>query len=418
MKKSLLLFLTLLMIFLTACGVKEPPVNKSLEYNSETDCQFAKITAGRSSLAESPDGYYYISSDPMCFLRFIDKKTLEDTIVCGKPDCLHEKGNPEQCNAYFDTIPGGGTSLCYYEGKLYLITMEADPKTFSRQAYLTEVSLDGSRRKNIWKMDWKTSDICGNLSHMIIHRGTMYFCVFDANTDRDSPIHIYAYSLATKKCRLISDEFCGVNCIVAVGDYLYFSAFDQKTQQDVCYQYTISGGTFSTLPAEYHAMFFHSNGIFLKQTGSNVYFSANLTGEGVAELKQPIDRLVACNEEYLLVQQQTILHKESGRIISAEEYYEALDNFSAMEFKDREEEALAYQDFLGQYERSFSKDISIWNAKTCTEIGTMTLPCDVVNFFEGDLLICSDQDLGELHRIDLSKFGTADFLWESSRRVN
>lgn len=417
MKKFLVILLCVCLLFLTACKKTELPPNTSMEYNSETDCQFTKMPAGRSSLAESPEGYYYISYE-IGFLRFIDKATLEDIVVCGKPDCLHEKGDPEQCNAYFDTAPGGAASLCYYEGKLYLLANEYDPKNFSKGVSLMEVSLDGSKRKRAWKMNWETSDSFPNVQQMIIHRGVVYFSVFDTDTMDESPMQIYAYSLATKKCKRIADEYQGISYLTAVGDYLYFSAFDSDEMKSFYHRYTISTGETVALSKEYSALSFYQEGVLLRQTGDNFYFSADLAIEHPTETGRRFDRVVACSKDYVVEESVTIIHKESGREISNKEYNEALDAFYAVTYSSEEEKYAAYVVFLDQYQRTNSGKVSVWDANTWELLGETVIPCGNrgVNFFDGNILICSDQNFGELHRIDISKLGTADFVWESSKK--
>ena len=57
---------------------------------------FPERFSGSSGTVISPceEGYYYFIDDHVYFL---DGETLESTIACNKPDCIHG----EDCNAYF-----------------------------------------------------------------------------------------------------------------------------------------------------------------------------------------------------------------------------------------------------------------------------------------------------------------------------
>ena len=94
--KWLALGIAVLLLFgTTGCGKKSAHFT-DLEYYSGSDLPYYLSNFSHRYIAESPDGYYYISGTQngtdRGFLRFVDKKTQQDIVVCGKPDCLHGAG--------------------------------------------------------------------------------------------------------------------------------------------------------------------------------------------------------------------------------------------------------------------------------------------------------------------------------------
>ena len=103
---------------------------------------FPERFSGSSGTVISPceEGYYYFIDDHVYFL---DGETLESTIACNKPDCIHG----EDCNAYFSGwhIP----FFQYYDGKLYVADIHGGPEF---RTTLYEFDPESGTRKELFEM--------------------------------------------------------------------------------------------------------------------------------------------------------------------------------------------------------------------------------------------------------------------------
>ena len=142
MKRILSLVLTfILTVTLASCGKEEAITG--MEYVEGQDQQYFYSDLGSNTLfTETEDGYYYFVGFYLCYT---DKETMQSAVLCGRPDCLHQnETNPERtldCNAYFS----GAQFLQYYDGNLYVVSRQVT----SLDLELTQLSLDGSKRKSI-----------------------------------------------------------------------------------------------------------------------------------------------------------------------------------------------------------------------------------------------------------------------------
>ena len=131
MKRILSLVLTfILTVTLASCGKEEAITG--MEYVEGQDQQYFYSDLGSNTLfTETEDGYYYFVVHYLCYT---DKETMQSTVLCGRPDCLHQnETNPERtldCNAYFS----GAQFLQYYDGNLYVVS-RAFPGRFQAEKY-------------------------------------------------------------------------------------------------------------------------------------------------------------------------------------------------------------------------------------------------------------------------------------------
>ena len=226
MKKNFFLLLFFCLVYFlgfTSCKVEENDENPS--YNFETDCQYYHITAiGSYHIAESPECYYYISEKG--YLRAVEKATMKDFILCNKPECLHDKLETEYesekygCNAYV-SISGNGC-LNYYNGHLYGLFKHYSPDIgVSSSFVLTRFSLDGTKRKDIWTMDWEDENIKGYPLSSTIHRGKFYFILQDVQSSGEIKSYVFCYDLKTGKNRLLYYEDGHAMNLKILGNTMY-----------------------------------------------------------------------------------------------------------------------------------------------------------------------------------------------------
>lgn len=153
------------LLLLSSCGVSSPTENTYLQ-----DTDYAYMYDGEP-MAESPDGYYYRTSD---FVYYIDKQTMTAVPLCDKPDCLHEKEtDPEKvtdCNACL-LRAYGDPLIAYYEGKLYVAAAQVNANLMNESEIsnvLVRMNPDGSERETVLQFPHTAA-------HYLIHRGYLYY---------------------------------------------------------------------------------------------------------------------------------------------------------------------------------------------------------------------------------------------------
>ena len=84
---SLIIVICLVSVVVAGCA-KNSASDTSPEYKFGTDCQYYNCTDGWYRITESEKGFYYFREG---YLYFIDKTTMQQTILCGKPNCKHQQ---------------------------------------------------------------------------------------------------------------------------------------------------------------------------------------------------------------------------------------------------------------------------------------------------------------------------------------
>lgn len=178
-KKTLVtLLIFFILISVTGCSFSSTATkgisnSESFIFGQDDQYYFTKQIASGLSMAESEDGYYFISGTENSYLYFLDKKTMQVQILCNKPDCLHaDEPDPKKityCNAFLNIT---NANIIYYGQKLYLL----DSFSGINSGYgLYQASLDGTQRKKIYT--FKVQPTC-----LIIHRGYIYYTTADNAT--------------------------------------------------------------------------------------------------------------------------------------------------------------------------------------------------------------------------------------------
>lgn len=166
MKKVLVFACTVMMIVFAFCGCSpntptaNTDVSKATYYNFETDCQVNVTNPPFAHYAaKGRDGYFLLSDG---YLYFADIESQSATILCNKPNCLHNGVyyNTE-CNAHI----GFDGSITYNEGCIYYIGDSAETMDGNS---LMRVATDGSGTREA---------VCSNehsTDEWTVHRGYFY----------------------------------------------------------------------------------------------------------------------------------------------------------------------------------------------------------------------------------------------------
>lgn len=162
---ALSLSASLAALLFTGCQPASPTENTYLQ-----DTDYAYMYDGEP-MAESPDGYYYRTSD---FVYYIDKQTMTGVPLCDKPDCLHEKEtDPEKvtdCNACLPRT-SGDPLIAYIDGYLYVASTQVNANLMNEgevNNILVRMNPDGSKRETVLQFPHTAA-------HYLIHRGYLYY---------------------------------------------------------------------------------------------------------------------------------------------------------------------------------------------------------------------------------------------------
>lgn len=228
MKKSLISIFLVFAVFLTSCSSLPRKVNTDPEFVFGTDAWHGYCVRNNYIMTESEESYYYISKD--CYVHVIDKKTMADTILCSKPNCLHDRrmittnDQAMECNAYVEG-PGVTQSIFYYEGELYTLGNQrlAENTTMEVIPTIMRLSLDGGSRKNIWEMKYQTENSVMVPMQYFLHRGIFYFI---AEPEKDgNPYYLFGYDIHTKKVKEIYRDDSPFGEMKVIGNSLYMRQY-------------------------------------------------------------------------------------------------------------------------------------------------------------------------------------------------
>lgn len=191
---------------------------------------FPERFSGSSGTVISPceEGYYYFIDDHVYFL---DGETLESTIACNKPDCIHG----EDCNAYFSGwhIP----FFQYYDGKLYVADIHGGPEF---RTTLYEFDPDSGTRKELFEMP-RYFEV--NSRKYMLHRGYLYLYSL---IEEDRKMRLERFPLdrmEQPESELLyeADSYLSWGCIL-YGDRCIFGAFSPEDHAETLYQCNLKTG--------------------------------------------------------------------------------------------------------------------------------------------------------------------------------
>lgn len=162
-----------------------------------------------SSRFFTEDGMYYFENST---LKFYDKTTGMNVVVCSKPNCEHKDG---ACYAHFDALSGDG-SMMVYDNKIYIYTYDQETVFDENEdiyiesaARVEQLDMDGNNRKVIYSAD------SGSVTGMLAVDGKLYYTAyryqngFEMNTYlNDCTLYCYDINWGTNKeiCTFIGSE--------------------------------------------------------------------------------------------------------------------------------------------------------------------------------------------------------------------
>ena len=253
MKRISCIVLALLLFLLAACtpgqekpeGSTEPTANATAEptetapyvgdfsYDPATDFdQKLGMNGNWSTVIETDDVYYWLQNDDS-YLRYCEKDGSDYGVVCGKPECEHDGGNPiryhveKNCNGYL-----GAPSSNYFwlmDGKLYYVDGSMWKTYRDSCGVIMRMDLDGTNRELV-KVLPKVNTVHGELHPQCFcyHRGMIYSFAFGGTIDSGEPSQPFvavALPLDGEEWTTIYDsgEDFHYGSIMPVGDYCYIT---------------------------------------------------------------------------------------------------------------------------------------------------------------------------------------------------
>lgn len=268
-KRTVGLMAGVLVLLLCACSQKEEDLGDSYIFGQDSQYYFNN----QEALAESEDSYY-LFGDGYLFSK--SKENGEITILCDKPDCLHDHETDmtrqADCNAYY----GNGSLVYYYHNKLYIITQESDIGKIYSAVY--EADLTGSTREKI--LEPKEYGFCS-----MIHRGYLYISfsdfleapeVYEENEEKreNSRYRVDRYNLNgnTQKAETIfekSGEFGQINGMKAYGNKIHMAVSSMEGVSNLIYD--IQSKTTEEFPEKIAGdlTFFNGNILYHRMPGND-----------------------------------------------------------------------------------------------------------------------------------------------------
>lgn len=156
-----LLILTLILVSLLGCTRKENEI-------TQTNFDDQKKYLNMSNWTESDAGIYYIQSETgYDVLKYIDKKTAKETVLCQKLNCKHHsKDCPAVCED--GEIM---SSMAYANGKLYYMVLKLMEEPMSLDLYC--MNQDGTGKELLHKFEnqWSIPNGAG------IYKGKLFFAI-------------------------------------------------------------------------------------------------------------------------------------------------------------------------------------------------------------------------------------------------
>ena len=158
MKTSLCALLSACLI-LTGCGAapdQEAGTSGIPSWLGTADGQIRFLSADPDSIGsgtEGEEGYYYATASEDYThgnLRFIDKTSLQDIVLCSSPNCEHDT---DACPACIDTNKDYLPSLVFADGKLVLFYAGFNTSELQICPRIDVMNADGSGRRTVYTFE-------------------------------------------------------------------------------------------------------------------------------------------------------------------------------------------------------------------------------------------------------------------------
>ena len=200
-------------------------------YDPETDFDRRLNTSGNGSTVIEMDDFYYWLPDDDGYLRYCEKDGSDYGVVCAKPDCVHDNGNPiayhreKNCNGYV------GSAMRYMwmaEGKLYFVNDYEYLKDRSYCAAIVRMDPDGTNKEVVNNIPKPQTPYGEGLSpqNFCYHRGMLYSFVCGGSIDNGEPSQPFlamAFPVDGDEWITIYDAGSEFHwgSVMPVGDYCY-----------------------------------------------------------------------------------------------------------------------------------------------------------------------------------------------------
>lgn len=210
-----------IMIGLGGCDTESKFEPYSMDYQFGYDHQryLDSLSGIGINFAQSKDGYYLSNGN---YLYYMDKSSLSPTILCNKPNCLHNAETDEQkkrdCTAY---VPGGIRGLQYYGDNLYYLE-EVIEESGSSYTALKKAALDGTYLEELYRF-------YQHPQALVFHRGYFYVSYPNYEEESDgltaSSFELIQIDINNKNEKILyTNELQSpiIDQVNAYGKYLYF----------------------------------------------------------------------------------------------------------------------------------------------------------------------------------------------------
>lgn len=210
-------------IYMVGCSKNVESINKYIEGQ---DAKYMYMMGERDRyITASDEGYYFVNG---LYLYFCDYDSMESTVLCNRVECLHDKEMDStkkmNCNGFIND----GSSpklLTVYDGHIYYYIENDFFKDYSSGAELIRISLDGTQRKTVCKLE-------ENIMSMALHRGKLYYSVENVKDENNGLYECYIKEYDISKLNSKFKEIlkyegvmASIQEIIPIGNKLIYTKF-------------------------------------------------------------------------------------------------------------------------------------------------------------------------------------------------
>lgn len=229
MKRITAALLSVIMLF-SGCSKKD---TVSSELPEDTPWN-----SGMNAILETDSGYYIYNGD-IIFLRYHDKASGKEIMLCDKPECAHD--GSDSCTATYRMLRTGRNAVLY-DGYLYFYAVSGDGE--KAEVVLYKASPDGSSLDRVGviyscSLNGHTEEL-RTVGELIIHKGYA-FINYNLETVNGGYGNFFGAGFSKMDIRtgkseriLFTDDFFeesiyqlnwygADNCMFGSGDYVYYN---------------------------------------------------------------------------------------------------------------------------------------------------------------------------------------------------
>ena len=202
-----------------------------LSYDPATDFdQRLGMNGNMSTVIETEDVYYWLQADDG-YLRYCEKDGSDWGVVCGKPECVHDNGNPiayhreRNCNGY---VGSARAFMWMLDGKIYFVNDYEYLKDTASCGTIVRMDPDGTNKETVKAIPKPTTPYGEGFwpSYYYYHRGMLYCFIFADFIDKAEPAQpflVMAFPLDGDDWITIYDSGRDFHygSIMPAGDYCY-----------------------------------------------------------------------------------------------------------------------------------------------------------------------------------------------------